>query len=647
MSIRRQLALGVSLLMLFVMGGNLLLNISQLRMHFDQQLSVRAEETATTLALSLIHNVQNRDDASIRSMIDVVFDGGQYLQVQFDYIDDTDSVIRVSREGLAGTTPQWFSQFLSLKGGYSEAFVTQGWNQLGLLQVQMHPALAYQQMWELVKAEMAWFALMIFVMLYGLRLLLIWQLKPLKEVLELAEKLASDQFLHITQEPKAKELKILVRAMNHLSDRLQVSFVAHSETVRHLQRENFHDSLTELNNRKGWDRFLNDWMKAESFSPGWMMLIRIENLTQLNSLNGKSLVDEIIMQIALLLKTAPELSHEHVCAARLGGEFWIFSPDTLDSGSAERMALLANSVRQLSHVQHHQVSLNIAVLPITDVVAPSSIKHQLDILIERCSLEQHDFLMGELENHTLTNWIHWQKRLRSALKNESIELFSQGVFDNQGAMVQREIHCRLIQTEGEPLLAGYFWPMVDRLDFSREFDQLIIQKWQQFFITLESETTERTETIDWVVNISSKSINDKAFRQWFEDTLFEQTLAKMIIECSEYTLAYIDQDALNWLHKMNIQGLRLSVDHVGTSGKSFGFLSRFPIYQGKIEKRFIRDIDQQSEHAFFVSGMIKVFHSQQALCIAEGIETEQEKQTLIDLGVDGVMGYALDKPRSL
>jgi EAL domain-containing protein (putative c-di-GMP-specific phosphodiesterase class I) len=364
-------------------------------------------------------------------------------------------------------------------------------------------------------------------------------------------------------------------------------------------------------------------------------------------LHGKSLVDEIIMQIALLLKTAPDLAHEYVCTARLGGEFWVFSPDTLDSGSAKRMSLLANSIRQLSHVQHHQVSLNIAVLPITDLAAPSSIKHQLDILIERCSLEHHDFLMGELENHTLTNWIHWQKHLRGALKNEKIELFSQGVFDNRGVMIQREIHCRLIQTEGVPLLAGYFWPMVDKLDYSVAFDQLIIGKWQQLFNSLDTNTTETIENIDWVVNISSKSINDKAFRQWFEDTLTDQALTKMIIECSEYTLAYINEDALSWLHKMNTKGLRLSVDHVGTSGKSFGFLSRFPIYQGKIEKRFIRDIDQQSEHAFFVSGMIKVFHSQQALCIAEGIETEQEKQTLIDLGVDGVMGYALDKPKPL
>jgi EAL domain-containing protein (putative c-di-GMP-specific phosphodiesterase class I)/GGDEF domain-containing protein len=644
MSIQRQLAVGISILMLLVMGINLFITIHQLRANFDQQLTVRAEETATTLALSLTHNVQSEDDASLRSMIDVVFDRGQYLQIRFDYIDGTVPVMRYSAQNLNLSRPQWFSRYLSLKGGYAEAYVMKGWNQLGLLQIQIHPALAYQQMWDSIKAEVAWSGLMLFIVLYGLRLLLMWQLKPLKSVLELADKLASNQFSLITKEPRAQELKTLVSAMNHLSDRLQASFMAHGETVRQLQQENFHDSLTELNNRKGWDRFLNDWMKPESFAPGWMMLIRIENLTQLNSSHGKSEVDEIIMQMAMRLKTEPNLTHEHVCIARLGGEFWVFSPDTLDSGSTKRMEYLANTIRQLSHVQHYQVDLSIAGLPIADVVAPSSIKHQLDILIERCRSGQYEILVGEIEHHTLTNWVHWQKRLSEALRNEQIELFAQGVFNTQGQLIQREVHCRLIQTQGNSLLAGFFWPIADRLDLSVAFDQLVIQKWLQQLMDLDSQSDQN---VDWVINLSSKSINDQGFRDWFKNTLTQPALNKMIIECSEYTLAYINEDALLWLHDMSGDGLRLSVDHVGTSGKSFGFLSRFPIYQGKIEKRFIRDIDQQSEHAFFVSGMIKVFHAQQALCFAEGIETEQEKQTLIDLGVDGVMGYALGKPEAM
>lgn len=637
MSIRRMLAVGISVLMLFVMGGNLILNIYQLRNNFDHQLTVRAEETATMLALTLTHNAQLKDSASMRSMIDVVFDRGHFLEIRFDYVDASPPVMRTIQNQANQSVPQWFSDSLQLKGGYSEAFVTDGWAQLGLLKVQLHPALVYQQMWELVKAEVAWFALMLFIILYGLRLLLAWQLQPLKSVLDLAEKLATNQFSHITNKPKAKELKTLVSAMNQLSDKLQASFTAHGDMVRQLQNENFHDGLTELNNRKGWDHFLNDWMKADAFAPGWMLLIRVENLHELNTKHGKSQVDEILMQMAMLLKTESSLNHEHVCLARLGGEFWVFSPETIDSSSVAKMENLARAMRQLSHIQHYQVSLGIVGLPIDDVIAPSSIKHQLDLLIERAHVEKHDILIGKIEKLTLTNWVHWQQRLSKALHEEQIELYAQEVFDNNGVLMQKEIHCRLVQSKGDALLAGYFWPMIDRLDFSVAFDKLIISKW----LTLNQEN------VDWIINLSSKSINDVSFHEWFEQTLNKDTLQKLIVECSEYTLAHMNEVALIWLHKMSAKGLRLSVDHVGTSGKSFGFLSRLPLYQGKIEKRFIRNVDQHNEHAFFISSMIQVFHAQQAMCIAEGIESEAEKATLLELGVDGVMGYELGKPALL
>ena len=94
-------------------------------------------------------------------------------------------------------------------------------------------------------------------------------------------------------------------------------------------------------------------------------------------------------------------------------------------------------------------------------------------------------------------------------------------------------------------------------------------------------------------------------------------------------------------------GLRLSVDHVGTSGKSFGFLARFPIYQGKIERRYIRNIHQHKDSEFFVSGMIQVFQSQGALCFAEGVEIQDEIDTLKSLKVDGIMGFALGRPEPL
>ncbi|OUR66923.1 hypothetical protein A9Q73_06470 [Bermanella sp. 47_1433_sub80_T6] len=641
MSIRRQLALCIGLLMLLIMSGNLVINVLQLQSNYEQQLKARADETATTLALSMSHSALLEDDAVLRSMVDVVFDRGHFAQIRFDYLDSDRSVVRDAEQDLAPNVPKWFKNWMRLSAGAARAHVSQGWQQLGYLTVTLHPGAMYLQLWRLVQAEIAWFGLMLFVAVYGLRLLLHWQLQPLKQVLTLVDKLAHNQFSHITEQPKARELKSLVNSMNALSDRLHQSFVAHGETVSRLQQDNFNDHLTGLNNRKGWERFLLDHMKEDNFSRGWMALLNVENLSQLNTQQGKSLTDELLAQIGWQLTHDSLLSHEHVCVARTnGGEFWLFSPDPLDDKYLQRIKTIEKNLLHLSLVQQYQGHLCMAVLPVHEVLPPSSLKHQLDLLLGRARTQHLGLLVGEVEEHTIINWQHWRQKLEEALVKGSIELYRQPLFNPKGDMLQQEVHCRLMCVGEASMAAGLFWPMVEKLALATAFDRLIVEKWQAHFDL-------HPHSGDWVLNLSGKSLNDEVFCHWLEQVLSNEQKQALIIEFSEYTLVHSSDRARTWLGHITQQGVRLSVDHIGTSGKSFGFLARFPLYQGKIERRFIREIHQHKENAFFVAGMVQVFHAQQTLCFAEGVESDLEKMALLELDVDGVMGYGLQKPALL
>lgn len=643
MSIRRQLALYIGLLMVIILSGNLAVNIHNLKNHFEQQLQARADETATTLALTLSQRAQQNDDASLRSMIDVMFDRGHFSLVRFEYAQSNTVIERGGSENIA--VPAWFKSTMRLNPGFAQAEVLSGWSQLGQLSVAMHQGPSYEQLWQLVKAECAWFLLMTFIVVYGMRILLIWLLKPLKQIEGLAQKLSQNQFVHIHEKPTSKEVHSLVQAMNHLSDRLHASFLAHGQTVRKLQQETFNDGLTQVLNNKGWDQYLYDRMKHEQFAPGWMALLQVDNLVQLNETLGKAVVDELLVQLALQLKTESSLNHEHVGIARTGGaDFWLFSPDPLDTQYKVRIEAIHDSLMRLSLVQQHGAQLFFVAMPVHEPQDPASLKHQLDLLLQRSKSQHESLLIGETEHHPLTNWVEWQQRLKIALRDERIQLYSQPLFDETQNMIQQEIHCRLVEDDEEPLMAGYFWPMVDKLNLSQEFDRLVIRQWQRLF---EQQKDSQVFNGKWVLNIAGKSLNEPSFRQWFMEAVTRDQLQSLIIECSEYTLAHVTVKTQMWLHDMVDKGLRLSVDHVGTSGKSFGFLARFPIYQGKIERRYIRDIHEHKDNAFFVSGMIQVFQTQSALCFAEGVEKQEEIDALLKLGVDGVMGFALGRPEAL
>lgn len=630
--------------MVVILSGNLWLNIHNFKRHFEEQLQSRADETATTFALSLSHSAQTKDDATLKSMVDVIFDRGHFSLVKFESTQNGAIIERAATEPT--DVPMWFQRWMKLQPGFAQTEVLNGWQQLGQLSLVVHNKTSYEELWQLVKAECAWFLLMTFLVVYSMRLLLNWLLLPLKQIEHLAEKLSLNQFVHIHDTPKSKEVYGLVKAMNHLSDRLHASFLAHGQTVQKLQYDAYHDNLTQALNTKGWDQYLYDWMQHEQFAPGWIALLHLENLMALNDQYGKAMVDELLSQLALQLRTESTLSHEHVGIARTsGGDFWLFSPDPLDSQFNTRIEAIHDSLKRLSLVQQYDAKFYFVAMPVHEPQEPASLKHQLDLLLQRSKTEQKSLLIGATENHPLTNWVEWQQRLKAALENEAIQLFSQPLFDDTDNVIQKEVHCRLIEEGEAPLMAGYFWPMVDKLNLSQAFDRLVVRHWLRVFDQDESNPDKFTGK--WVLNISGKSLNDPSFRQWFKDKLKPKQLQSLIIECSEYTLAHVTVKTQMWLHEMVDLGMRLSVDHVGTSGKSFGFLASFPIYQGKIERRYIRNIDQQKDSAFFVSGMIQVFQTQGALCFAEGVEQQAEIDVLTQLGIDGLMGYALGKPTPL
>lgn len=639
MSIRRQLAIGIGLLMLVLLSGNLMLNIKQLKNHFEEQLQARADETATTLALSMTTSAELEDDAFLRSMIDVVFDRGYFKEVRFDYIAHDGFVARYARSDLAPDAPNWFQRWMNLEGGKAQASVSLGWRQFGEVTVRLHPGFVYRDLWDLVLAEFAWFMLMTLVAVYGVRLLLAWQLAALPELLEVAEKLSEHQFVKIEHRPSAREFEKLVNAMNVLSGRLQASYKAHGETVRQLQRDKYHDDLTGLDNRRGWDHFLQDWMTKDGFSPGWMMVVQVVNLAQLNQVSGKEDVDQLLIQIAQALKEDVLLAHENVHVARPGGsEFWVFCPDSLDHAFKPRIHSLFERILHLPKRQTMAAQLCTAALPLPQILEPAAAKHQLDLTLRQALEQNQECLIGETQDHQITNWVHWQQRLKKVLQHEDILLFSQPLVNHEQTPIQYEIHCRLKDDAGQPMMAGFFWPLIEELKLAPDFDRLILTKWLKL---LDDEVSQ------WVVNISGQSLNSEAFRIWFETEVPERYWTQLTLEFSEYSLAHADDDVESWLHGLTYRGLRISVDHLGTSGESFGFLARFPLAQGKIERRYIRNIHNHKDNRFFVSGMAKVLHSQGAKCFVEGVEQVSEMQTLVKLGVDGMMGYGLFEPQKL
>lgn len=613
----------------------------QFREHLASSQQMRAQNAATALGLSLSNAVDGTDQAAVATFINALFDHGGFQRVIFT---DSEGEVLVSREAPAeeSQVPDWFREIAELPVARGHAEVVQGWRRLGQVMVEIDPQQAYQALWQGSVRSVVGFvlvgALAVLLASLGVRLIL----RPLGQLERQAELLRAHRFDARVPIPRTRELRSVATSANHMAQELEELIAGQIRLIEDLRRETLHDPVTGLDNRASFGQRLST--ESESHEPagaGCLALVSLTGFADLNQLRGYQVGDSLLIRTAELIR---EFIRQHPGAfagRRQGADFAVYLPAVEEEdarGWLERLA--AELAVAITAVGAEGISVHIGFVVLQPPEEAAEVLARGDTALARAR-SQHsgaygvEGLTGPIVSH---GGQRWQAALTEALSNERVRLLFQPTFTGNGQGQWFNQVLAQVEIAGEWVGASQFLPLVERYGLAVQLDLPVLDA------TIEHLKAD--SGINLCSVLSTASLADAAFRQ--------KLLARLDAQpevCPRLWVAIhedaVRQEALvlvGLIPRLRELGVRVLIDRFGVGGVSFDYLQRWVIDGLRIDRSFVRRLDQRADARFFIRSMGAIARSRNVRLFVAGVESAEEWQAAQALEVDGGMGYYLARP---
>jgi len=636
MSLFRQIWLAVIASTVIAFAGSFLASMLTARHYLEQQLAIKNNDNAASLALSI--SQLDKDPVTIELQVAAIFDSGQYAVVRLTDPNGK-TMIEKTSPSLAGSVPDWFVRIFPIASLPGQAQISNGWNQFATIELVSHSHFAYQELWNGAFKLLGWFTLAGGLMgLLGMQLLRRIK-RPLDAVVGQAQAIAERRFVSIA-EPDTPELKSVAGAMNTMVDRLKAMFAEEAARLEQVRREANLDALTGLANRAFFMNQLASALSDDDAAPhGTLLMLRLADLTGINRRQGRETADALLHRIGQTMVDIVT-AHPNAAAARLNGaDFALLVPGARDAAPfAEKLLRMLNDLVAAGLIDSERIG-HIASGTYLHGQTVGSLLSRIDTALAAAenqsglSWQQAD---AQSEQQATSN-ADWKKLLDGAIQSQRLRLIEFPVAGNGGQLLHLECPLRLQAAEdGEWLAAGSFMPMASRLAMTTELDLAAAR------LALERVAAGASAV---AVNLSGESIVDTAFRARLLALIgSRKDLApRLWLEVSEVGVFQHFPAFQAFCDALRPLGCRLGIEHFGRQFSEIGRLHGMGLDYLKVDGSFIRAIDSQSGNQAFLKGLCSIAHNIGLTVIAEGVQTPEELATLPELGFDGATGPALPR----
>lgn len=427
---------------------------------------------------------------------------------------------------------------------------------------------------------------------------------------------------------------------------------AASEEIKNLA---FYDSLTHLPNRRLLlDRLQQALAVSErSKKKGAVLFIDLDHFKNLNDSLGHAVGDLLLQQVARRLS---DCVREGDTVARIGGDEFVLLLEDLDANTietAKKTELIGYKILETlnqpylldAHEYHCSPSIGATIFDAHQFEIEELLK-QADIAMYEAKKSGRNALcfFDPIMQEAINNRVELERELRNAISAEQFKLHYQIQVDKTGYPLGAEALIRWHHPERGMISPAQFIPLAEETGLIIPIGQWVLEvacaqlkQWQQ-------HTDTRHLTLS--VNVSAKQFHQAGFAEQIKAALEKHAINPMLLKLElteSILLENVDAiiETMNALRKIKVH---FSLDDFGTGYSSLQYLKTLPIYQLKIDQSFVRDIADDINNQAIVRTIIAMAHTLNLNVIAEGVETEAQRQLLLSNGCNTYQGYLFGKP---
>jgi diguanylate cyclase (GGDEF)-like protein/PAS domain S-box-containing protein len=410
------------------------------------------------------------------------------------------------------------------------------------------------------------------------------------------------------------------------------------------------DSLTGLPNRGVFnDRLDHAIHKAHrNFSRLAVFFLDLDHFKNINDSLGHRAGDLLLCEVASRLKLCVR---EGDTVARLGGdEFTIILEDIR---SVQYVAKVAEKIFDILSKAYLLDATEVNVSPSIGISLYPADGRDVDILLRNADAAMYhakksgrnnfQFYSAEM-NAQAAKRLTMETCLRRAVEQNEFCIHLQPQIDlRKGQISGAEALLRWNNEEWGHVSPAEFVPILEDIGLIGEVGEIVLQQACEAYMSLKDQLNP---DFQMAVNLSGRQFHGGQLASFIRNQLAKTGMSAKNLEL-EITESILMDDAdlaITTLNELTELGITIAIDDFGTGYSSLSYLKRFPLDVLKIDRSFVRDVNDDEDDAAIVDAILAMSRRLQLDVVAEGVETPEQLAFLQEHDCHRVQGYFFSKP---